>query len=193
MLLLVLRHIDADHGALIVEQELGQRAGQLGFADAGGPKEHETADGPVGILQSGARPHHGFRHRLHGFVLAHHPLVQLLLQMQQLLHFAFEQLGNRNAGPAADHLGDVLLVHFFLEQAVAVLLFGQAAFLGFELASPDPVSLPYFNSAALFRSYWRSAFSISTLVCSICSRSARSVGRLPSRPAIAPSGRRTRP
>ena len=36
------------------------------------------------------------------------------------------------------------------------------------------VSLPYLSSAALFRSYWRSAFSMSTLVCSICSRRARS-------------------
>ena len=28
---------------------------------------------------------------------------------------AFEQLGHRDAGPAADDLGDVLLVDFFLE------------------------------------------------------------------------------
>ena len=35
VLLLVLRHVDADHRLLVVEQELGERAGQLGLADAG--------------------------------------------------------------------------------------------------------------------------------------------------------------
>ena len=35
VLLLVLRHVDADHRLLVVEQELGERARQLGLADAG--------------------------------------------------------------------------------------------------------------------------------------------------------------
>ena len=36
------------------------------------------------------------------------------------------------------------------------------------------VSVPYLSSAARLRSYWRSAWSISTFVCSICSRRSRS-------------------
>jgi hypothetical protein len=41
--------------ALAVEQEFGERLGQLGLADAGRAEEQERAHRPVGILQSGAR------------------------------------------------------------------------------------------------------------------------------------------
>ncbi len=130
VLLLVLRHVDANHGALVVEQELGQGAGQLGFADAGGAEEDEAADGTVGILQAGAGADDGLGHGGDGFVLADDALVQLLFQVQQLLHFAFQQAGDGNAGPAADHLGDVLFVNLFLDQAGAAQFGG---FLGFLL------------------------------------------------------------
>ena len=35
VLLHVFRHVEPDHGGLVVEQELGQSLGQLGLADAG--------------------------------------------------------------------------------------------------------------------------------------------------------------
>ena len=35
VLLHIFRHVDADHGVLVVEQEFGERAGELGLADAG--------------------------------------------------------------------------------------------------------------------------------------------------------------
>ena len=44
---------------LVIEQEIGQRLGQLGLADAGGAEEQERADRPVGILQAGAGAAHG--------------------------------------------------------------------------------------------------------------------------------------
>ena len=44
VLLHVLRHVDAHHGPLVVEQEVGERARELGLADAGGPEEQERAD-----------------------------------------------------------------------------------------------------------------------------------------------------
>ncbi len=121
VLLLVLGHVDADHGALVVEERLGQRPGQLGLADAGGPEEDEAADGPVGILQAGAGPHDRLGHRLDRLVLADDAPVQGLLEMQQLLHLALEQLAHRDAGPAADDLGDVFLVHFLFQQPRAGL------------------------------------------------------------------------
>ena len=46
VLLLVLAHVQADHGALVVEQELGRGAGQLGLADARRADEQEGAHGP---------------------------------------------------------------------------------------------------------------------------------------------------
>src|SRR3546814_1304504 len=37
-------HVDAHHGAVIVEQEFGQRLGQFGLADARRSQEQETAE-----------------------------------------------------------------------------------------------------------------------------------------------------
>ena len=88
----------------VIEQELGERARQFGFADAGRAEENERADGTVGVFQSRAGAHHGVGHRLDGFVLADDALVQFVSKLEQFLHFAFEQFGHRDAGPAADHL-----------------------------------------------------------------------------------------
>ena len=134
VLFLVLRHVDADHGPLVVEEELGQGAGQLGLADAGRPQEDERADGPIRILQPGAGADDRLGHRGDRLVLADDALVQLFLQVQQLLHLAFQQLRHRDAGPAADDLGDVLLVDFFLDEPEGALLARQLLFLFLELA-----------------------------------------------------------
>ena len=47
VLLLVLRHIDANHRVLVVEQELRERARKFGFADARRTQEDEAADRPL--------------------------------------------------------------------------------------------------------------------------------------------------
>ena len=53
-LLHVLAHVDTDHRLLVVEQVLGNRARQLGLADAGRPEEHERTNRPVGVGEPGA-------------------------------------------------------------------------------------------------------------------------------------------
>ena len=85
VLLHVFGHVDADHRVLVVEQELGQRLGQLGLADAGRAEEHERADRPVGVLQAGARAAHGGRHGLHRLVLADHALARAPSSMRSSL------------------------------------------------------------------------------------------------------------
>ncbi len=55
VLLHVLGHVDADHRVLVAEQELGERAGQLGLADARRAEEDERAGRPLRVLQAGAR------------------------------------------------------------------------------------------------------------------------------------------
>ncbi len=52
--LLILRHVDANHGPLVVEQELRQRSRQLGLADTRRSQEDEASQRPVRVLQ--ARP-----------------------------------------------------------------------------------------------------------------------------------------
>jgi hypothetical protein len=49
-------------------------------------------------------------------VLPDDALVQALLHLQELLHLALQQAADRDARPAADDLGDVLLVDLLLEQ-----------------------------------------------------------------------------
>ena len=119
VLLHELAHVDAHHGVVVVEQEVRQRLGQLGLADARGAQEQERADRPVGVLQACPRAAHGVGDGVDRLVLADHPLVQLLFHAQQLVPLAFEHLVDGNAGPARDHRGDVLGRDLFLHAAAA--------------------------------------------------------------------------
>ena len=77
VLLHVFRHVHAHQRGLVVEQEFGERLGELGLADAGRPQEHERADRPVRVLQAGARAAHRGRDGLHGLGLADDALAEL--------------------------------------------------------------------------------------------------------------------
>ena len=55
---LVLAHVNAHDGILIIEQEFSQSARQLRFANAGWTEEDKRADRPVGVLQTAARTAH---------------------------------------------------------------------------------------------------------------------------------------
>src|SRR5215211_1082549 len=117
VLLHVLGHVDAHHGLLRVEHELGERPGELGLADARGADEQEGSDRPVGVLEPGARAAQRVRNRLDRLVLADDPLVEALLHVDELLDLALHQLRDRDPRPLRDHLGDVLVVDLLLEEA----------------------------------------------------------------------------
>ena len=72
--------------------------------------------GPLRVLQPGARAADGVGHGDDRLVLADEPRVQALLHVQQLLGLALHQAADRDAGPAADDLGDVVGVDLLLEQ-----------------------------------------------------------------------------
>ena len=99
VLLHVLGHVDADHGVLVVEEELGQRAGELGLPDAGRPQEDERADGPVGVLQPARARRTALATAVDRVVLADDPLLQPLLHVHQLLDLAPPAAADRDAGP----------------------------------------------------------------------------------------------
>ena len=148
VLLHVLAHVDAHHRLLVVEQELGQRPGQLGLAHAGRAQEDEAADGPVGVLQAGPRPPDGVGDRQDRLVLADHPLVQPVLHVEQLLDLALHQSADRDAGPLADDLGDVLFVHLLL-QHLGGRLWAVASFASSSCSWRSSSFIrPYFSSAA---------------------------------------------
>ena len=116
VLLHVLGHVDAHHGVLAVKELGGQCLGELGFADSGGAEEEEAGNRPVGIAQAGAGALDGIGNRGHGLLLANHPGVELLLKLQQFLHLALHQLGDRNPRPLGDHLGDVVFGDLLAQQ-----------------------------------------------------------------------------
>src|ERR1035438_7224132 len=133
MLLHILRHIDAHHGVLVVEQKFRQRPRQLGLTDARRPEENERTNRAVGIAESGARTPDGVGHALNRFVLSNNALPQTVFHRDQLLHFAFQHLRHRNAGPLADDLSDVFLVDLFLQHARLLAVHRSAELLHLSL------------------------------------------------------------
>ena len=140
VLLAVLAHVDADHRALVVEQEVRQRLGQLGLADAGGAEEQERARRPVGVGHAGPAAANRIGHRLHGLLLADDPLAELVLHAQQLGGLALEHPAGRNAGPRRHHVGDVVGTDLFLEHHVLARLggCGRAASSFFSISGMRP-------------------------------------------------------
>ena len=128
--LLVLRHVEPHDRAVVVEHELGERPRKLGLADTGRAEEDERADRTVRILESGACASQCVRDRLDRFVLADDSLVQSVLHVDQLLRLALEQTVDRDAGPARDDGGNVVLVDLLLDHRVlrlSAVAFGELA------------------------------------------------------------------
>ena len=113
--LLVLGHVEPHHRPLVVEHELGERAGELGLADAGRAEEDERADRPVGVLEAGARAAKRVGHRLDRLLLADDALVQALLHVDELLDLPLEQARGGDPRPRRDDRGDVVLVDLLLD------------------------------------------------------------------------------
>ena len=120
-LLHVLGHVDTHERALVVEQALGQRLGELGLAYAGGAQEEEAADGLVRIGEARTAATYGRGHSGDGLVLADDALMQLALQALELVELALHHLGHGHSGPGAHDLGDLIGGHL-LVQAFAILL-----------------------------------------------------------------------
>src|SRR5438093_2704112 len=125
VLLHVLRHVDPHHRALIVEEELGERADQLRLSHPGRAEEEERAERTVGILEPGAGATNRVRHGAHRFVLPHDPLLQPLFHVQNLLQLPLDEPLYRDPAPPRDHLGDVLRVHLLLQDLEILLERGE--------------------------------------------------------------------
>ena len=137
VLLHVLAHVEADQRRLVVEEELGERARQLGLADARGAQEDERADRPLGVLEAGAGAADGFADRRHRALLADHAAVQVVLHGEQLVGLFLQHALHRDAGPLAHQLGDVVGVH----GGVGDALVGEPGVLGRDEGLLDLVAL----------------------------------------------------
>ena len=94
-----LTHVEADHGVVIVEEELCQRACQLGLADPGWPEEHEATDRPLRVLESGTCAPNGLGDDLDRLILTNEPLVDLLLHLEELGGLLLDEAADGHAGP----------------------------------------------------------------------------------------------
>ena len=121
-LLHVLGHVDTHERALVIEQALGQRLGELGLTYAGGAQEEETTDGLVRIGETRTATAHSCGDGGDGLVLADDALVQLALQALQLVELALHHLGHGHAGPGAHDLGDLIGGHLLVETLAVLLL-----------------------------------------------------------------------
>jgi hypothetical protein len=126
--LLVFRHINANHGVLVVEQEFGQRFGQLCFSHAGSSHKMNEPTGPACVLQACAAAADGIGHGFDRFILAYHPLVQLRLEVEQFFAFALQHPAHRNARPARNNLGNGLRIHLLVHHRVIALQLVSLAF-----------------------------------------------------------------
>ena len=126
----VLGHIHTDYAVLVPKHGLPQGAAQFRFTHARGPQEDEGANGPLGVLQSRPCPADGPAYGADRLILANHPLMEHLLQMQQAVRLALGHLLHGNTRPAGHNLRDVVLGHHVLGRALG-LLPGRALFLDF--------------------------------------------------------------
>ena len=124
-----------------------------------GPMKMKLPMGRFGSCKPGARAPDRVGDRGDRLVLADHALLEALLHRDQLLDLALHHARDGHAGPLADDLGDVFLVHLFLEHLLVLLELGEAA-------RPVPRArccrsgiVPCLSSAALPRSPERSAAS----------------------------------
>ncbi len=120
MLFHVFAHVQADNIVFRIKKRLGQSLGKLGLAHARGPQENKGACGPRGIRQAGAGAQHGIGHGGDSLILAHHPLMQLVGQAQQLFTLGLQQPGHRNAGPLGHDFSHIVRAHFLAQQARGV-------------------------------------------------------------------------
>ncbi len=113
------RHVHADQGVLVVEQELREGLGQLGLADAGRASEDERTGRTLRILESHTSSTDGAAQRGHGLVLSDDALVEFGFHAHQLLGLRLRELEHRNARGLRNHLGDDVLVHDHLHVGFA--------------------------------------------------------------------------
>ena len=116
---LIFAHVDARQHLVVVEEELGERFGQLGLADARRAEEDERSDRLARVVQSGARTAHSVRNGGDGLLLSHDALVKLRLHVQQFLTLRGEHPRHGDARPARYDLGHILRIDLLLDHGAA--------------------------------------------------------------------------
>ena len=102
----VFAHVNANHGALIIEHEFGQGFSEFRLAHTGGAEEQEGTHGPIGVRNPGAGTPNRIGDGLHRVELADHPFAQFSLHVEEFFGFAFKHFAGGDTGPGGHDLGD---------------------------------------------------------------------------------------
>src|SRR5690606_14530025 len=93
-----LAHVERDEGTFVVEQELGERLGELGLSDTRGAGEDERARRTLRVLEAGALTTDRLRQSRDRLFLADDALVQRLLHEHEAAGLFLGELEHRDAG-----------------------------------------------------------------------------------------------
>ena len=115
----VFGHVDPDHRVFGIEEVLGEGLAESRSCRLRWGRGRGMTRSVVGFTKTGTVSPDGFADRDHRFVLADDAPGQTLFHVEKLFAFAFDQFRDRNAGPLADHLGDLLRVDLLLHERVA--------------------------------------------------------------------------
>ena len=118
----IFRHVDTDHGGVVIEHELGERLAKLRLADPGRAEEHERAHRPARILEPGAGAANGVGDGGDRLFLADHAPGEAGFHVQQFAPLAGQHLVDGNAGPARHHGGDDLVGNLLFQHPSGVRL-----------------------------------------------------------------------
>ena len=118
-----------DHRPLVVEEELGERPGELGLADAGRSEEQEASrSGGSGRTARPRLRRMAFATGRDRLVLADDALRAARPPCARACATSpSSEPGDGDAGPAADDLGDVLGVDLLLQHPLVGLELGRAS------------------------------------------------------------------
>ena len=107
----VLGHVKAHQ---VDAHDVGQLLGRFGFAHTGGAAEQESANGLVGLAQTGARHLDRGRQNFEGFVLTEDHALQVALERLQLAAVVVGHVGRGDAGDLGHDLFDLGFADGFL-------------------------------------------------------------------------------
>ena len=139
-LLHVLAHVHTDESFPVVEKKFRQRPSELRLPHPRRSGENEGSDRAIRVFQAGTASSDGSRDRLYGIVLADHPLVDLVLHVDQALGLGRLELGHRDPGPTSHDKRDVLGLDFgavLLTLLLPLLLFDADSILKRALLVPE--------------------------------------------------------
>lgn len=150
VLFAVFGHVNPHHGAIVVEEKFGEGFGGFSFSDSSGAKEEKTSDWTIGVADSGTVAADRVAENGESLVLSDYSTAKHFFHLDELLEFAFHELGDGDASPTGNNAGDVFFRDFLFEEGGfgGLVSFGELGFefgeltvLNFGGAAPISISL----------------------------------------------------